>query len=162
MDLDHLSRLYNVAFIRNDARPGGFLAVDTSTMSDRDMDRFEDRFLPGAEYAGHLSVIGSGPGGMNYVDLAARPREMAYEHAAQNAKVEILAAFGVPESVTGNASGRTRHPDQGTPDQQSPRRIRGHRRRLRPGPPLHRGRARRAPGPAARRHPRLAPLAEGP
>ncbi|MFJ4342584.1 phage portal protein [Streptomyces sp. NPDC088915] len=107
VDLDHLSRLYNVAFIRNDARPGGVLAVDTSTMSARDMDRLEHRFLPGAEYAGHLSVIGSGPGGMNYVDLAARPREMAYEHASQNAKVEILAAFGVPESVTGNASGRT-------------------------------------------------------
>ncbi|MFE1270651.1 phage portal protein [Streptomyces sp. NPDC058758] len=107
VDLDHLSRLYNVAFIRNDARPGGVLAVDTSTLSDRDMNRLENRFLPGAEYAGHLSVIGSGPGGINYVDLAARPREMAYEHAAQNAKVEILAAFGVPESVTGNASGRT-------------------------------------------------------
>lgn len=44
---------------------------------------------------------------MNYVDLAARPREMAYEAAAQNAKIEILGAFGVPESVTGNASGRT-------------------------------------------------------
>ncbi|MEU3499258.1 phage portal protein [Streptomyces hundungensis] len=107
VDLDHLSRMYNVAFIRNDARPGGVLAVDTSTLSDREMDRLESRFLPGAEYAGHVSVIGSGPGGLNYVDLAARPREMAYEHAANNAKVEILAAFGVPESVTGNASKRT-------------------------------------------------------
>ncbi|MFD0352895.1 phage portal protein [Streptomyces sp. NPDC127110] len=105
VELDHLSRLYNVAFIKNDARPGGIVAVDTSALSDKEMDRLESRFLPGSEYAGHVSVIGSG--GMNYVDLAARPREMAYEHAAQNAKVEILAAFGVPESVTGNASGRT-------------------------------------------------------
>lgn len=107
IELDHLSRLYNVAFIRNDARPGGIVAVDTSSLSDREMDRLESRFLPGSEFAGHVSVVGSGPGGMNYVDLAARPREMAYEHAAQNAKVEILGAFGVPESVTGNASGRT-------------------------------------------------------
>ncbi|MER5482529.1 phage portal protein [Streptomyces sp. NPDC002812] len=107
IELDHLSRLYNVAFIRNDARPGGIVAVDTSSLSDREMDRLEARFLPGSEFAGHVSVVGSGPGGMNYVDLAARPREMAYEHAAQNAKVEILGAFGVPESVTGNASGRT-------------------------------------------------------
>lgn len=107
VELDHLSRLYNVAFIKNDARPGGIVAVDTSSLSDREMDRLESRFLPGSEFAGHVSVVGSGPGGMSYVDLAARPREMAYEHAAQNAKIEILGAFGVPESVTGNASGRT-------------------------------------------------------
>lgn len=107
VELDHLSRLYNVAFIKNDARPGGIVAVDTTSLNDREMDRLEARFLPGSEYAGHVSVVGSGPGGMNYVDLAARPREMAYEHAAQNAKIEILGAFGVPESVTGNASGRT-------------------------------------------------------
>jgi HK97 family phage portal protein len=107
VELDHLSRLYNVAFIRNDARPGGIVAVDTSSLTNEDMDRLEARFLPGSEYAGHVSVVGAGPGGMNYVDLAARPREMAYEHAANNAKIEILGAFGVPESVTGNASGRT-------------------------------------------------------
>ncbi|XKK51170.1 phage portal protein [Streptomyces sp. ARC14] len=88
--------MYNVAFIKNDARPGGIVAVDTSSLNDREMDRLEARFLPGSEYAGHVSVVGSGPGGMNYVDLAARPREMAYEHAAQNAKIEILGAFGVP------------------------------------------------------------------
>ncbi|RSS97239.1 phage portal protein [Streptomyces sp. WAC05292] len=107
VELDHLSRLYNVAFIKNDARPGGIVAVDTSSLSDKEMDRLEARFLPGSEFAGHVSVVGSGPGGMNYVDLAARPREMAYEAAAQNAKIEILGAFGVPESVTGNAAGRT-------------------------------------------------------
>ncbi|AWI32707.1 phage portal protein [Streptomyces tirandamycinicus] len=107
VELDHLSRLYNTAFIKNDARPGGIVAVDTSTLSPAEMDRLEARFLPGSEYAGHVSVVGAGPGGMNYVDLAAKPREMAYEHAAQNAKIEILAAFGVPESVLGNASGRT-------------------------------------------------------
>ncbi|WP_329317340.1 phage portal protein (plasmid) [Streptomyces sp. NBC_01278] len=107
VDLDHLSRLYNVTFIRNDARPGGVIAVDASSLSPQEMDRLESRFLPGSDYAGHLSVIGTGPGGMAYVDTAAKPRDMNYEHASQNAKLEILAAFGVPESVTGNASGRT-------------------------------------------------------
>lgn len=107
VELDYLSRLYNVAFIRNDARPGGIVAVDTSSLSEQEMNRLESRFLPGSEFAGHVSVVGAGPGGMNYVDLAAKPREMAYEHAAQNAKIEILGAFGVPESVLGNASGRT-------------------------------------------------------
>ncbi|MFC8640039.1 phage portal protein [[Kitasatospora] papulosa] len=107
IELDYLSRLYNVAFIKNDARPGGIVAVDTSSLSEQEMNRLESRFLPGSEFAGHVSVVGAGPGGMNYVDLAARPREMAYEHAAQNSKIEILGAFGVPESVLGNASGRT-------------------------------------------------------
>ncbi|MGW0757156.1 phage portal protein [Streptomyces sp. NPDC002814] len=107
IELDYLSRLYNVAFIKNDARPGGIVAVDTSSLSDQEMNRLESRFLPGSEFAGHVSVVGAGPGGMDYVDLAAKPREMAYEHAALNAKVEILGAFGVPESVLGNASGRT-------------------------------------------------------
>lgn len=107
IELDHLSRQYNVAFIKNDARPGGIVAVDTSSLTNDDMDRLEQRFLPGSQFAGHVSVVSAGQGGMDYVDLAARPREMAYEHAAQNAKIEILGAFGVPESVTGNASGRT-------------------------------------------------------
>ncbi|MFD3815128.1 phage portal protein [Streptomyces rubiginosohelvolus] len=107
VELDHLSRLYNVAFIKNDSRPGGVVAVDTTSLSDKEMDRLESRFLPGAEFAGHVSVVASGPGGLDYVDLAARPREMAYEAASQNSKIEILGAFGVPESVTGNASGRT-------------------------------------------------------
>ncbi|MYX26766.1 phage portal protein [Streptomyces sp. SID8381] len=107
VDLDHLSRLYNVQFIKNDARPGGVIAVDANTLNRQEMDRLESRFLPGSEFAGHLSVIASGPGGMSYVDTAAKPRDMNYEHASTNAKLEILAAFGVPESVTGNASGRT-------------------------------------------------------
>ncbi|MFF4276139.1 phage portal protein [Streptomyces sp. NPDC001536] len=107
VDLDHLSRLYNVMFIKNDARPGGVMAVDATTLNPQEMDRLESRFLPGAEFAGHLSVIAAGPGGMSYVDTAAKPRDMNYEHASANAKLEILGAFGVPESVTGNASGRT-------------------------------------------------------
>ncbi|MEV0254757.1 hypothetical protein AB0H82_10915 [Streptomyces sp. NPDC050732] len=61
----------------------------------------------GSEYAGHLSVIA----GVDVVRTAgagaAKPRAMNYEHASANAKLEILAAFGAPESVTGNASGRT-------------------------------------------------------
>lgn len=107
VDLDHLSRLYNVTFIKNDARPGGVIAVDATSLNPQEIDRLESRFLPGSEFAGHMSVIAAGPGGMNYVDTAAKPRDMNYEHASANAKLEILAAFGVPESVTGNASGRT-------------------------------------------------------
>ena len=45
--------------------------------------------------------------GADFVDTAASPREAAYESLRQVTKDEILAAFGVPESVIGNAAGRT-------------------------------------------------------
>ncbi|WP_232784361.1 phage portal protein, partial [Carbonactinospora thermoautotrophica] len=107
VELDHLSRLYNVSFIKNDGRPGGIVAVDADVLDDDEMERIEGKFAPGAQHAGQIKVIGVGPGGMNYVDVATRPRDMAYEHASQNAKQEILSAFGIGESVLGNAAGRT-------------------------------------------------------
>lgn len=107
IELDALSRLYNVSFIKNDSRPGGILAVDVDTMSDTEMSRLERKFKPGAHHAGELEVIAAGPGGLNYVDTTTRPRDMAYGDSSKNAKVEILSAFGIGESVLGNASERT-------------------------------------------------------
>ncbi|MFE2498962.1 phage portal protein [Streptomyces scopuliridis] len=63
--------------------------------------------MPGAQHAGETVVVGSGPGGLSYVDTSTRPRDMNYETLAKTAKDEILSAFGVPESVVGNASERT-------------------------------------------------------
>lgn len=107
VELDQLSRLYNVSFIRNDSRPGGVLAVDTDTLRDAEMERLERRFKSGAFNAGELAVVASGKGGLNYVDTTTRPRDMSYGEASQNAKNEVLTAFGVGESLLGNASGRT-------------------------------------------------------
>jgi len=103
VELDFFTRLYNVAFLKNDARPGGVLAVN-GEMDETSMDRIEDRFGKGAVEAGKLTVIA---GEVSYVDLAAQPRDMAHETTATIAKKEILTAFGVPESVIGDASGRT-------------------------------------------------------
>lgn len=107
IELDQLARLYNVNFIKNDARPGGVLSVDTNTMTDQEMARLESRFKPGAQAAGLLSVIAAGQGGLNYVDTTTRPRDMAYGETSKSAKEEILAAFGIGESVLSNASGRS-------------------------------------------------------
>lgn len=110
IELDQLSRQYNVSFIKNDSRPGGVLAVDTDSMSDAEMDRIERRFKGGGNgvyEAGQMTVVASGAGGVRYVDTTTRPRDMAYGEAALNAKTEILTAFGVGESLLGNASGRT-------------------------------------------------------
>lgn len=107
VELDFLSRIYNVQFIKNDSRPGGVLGVDADGMADEDLDRLERKFEPGVHAAGKITVLGTGPGGLNYVDTTTKPRDMAYHEAANNAKAEILAAFGIGESVLGNAAGRT-------------------------------------------------------
>lgn len=103
MELDFFARLYNVAFMRNDARPGGILGVD-GEMAQDEMDRVEDRFGVGPVEAGKLTVIN---GKISYVDLAAQPRDAQYETTAKTAKNEILTAFGCPESVIGHAADRT-------------------------------------------------------
>lgn len=107
VELDFLSRVYNVSFIKNDSRPGGVLGVDADGLSDEQLERLERKFEPGAHAAGKITVLGTGPGGLSYLDTTTKPRDMAYHEAAQNAKNEVLAAFGIGESVLGNAAGRT-------------------------------------------------------
>ncbi|MEW9530783.1 phage portal protein [Microbispora sp. NPDC049125] len=103
VELDFYARLYNVAFLRNDARPGGVIAIG-GELDESDMDRIEDKFGKGPTEAGKLTVIA---GDVSYVDLATRPRDMAYEAMAKSARNEILTAFGVPESLLGHAAERT-------------------------------------------------------
>lgn len=107
INLDTLARSYNVAFIRNDGRPGGIVGVDTDTLRDDEADRIERKFQPGVHTAGEIAVIATGQGGLRYVDTTTRPRDMAYGEMSGIVKNEILAAFGVGESLLGNASGRT-------------------------------------------------------
>ena len=103
IELDHFARLYNVAFMKNDGRPGGVLGV-SGDMEEEEMDRIESKFGRGPMESGRMTVIG---GEVSYVDTSARPRDMQYGQTSTTAKVEILAGFGVPESQLGNASGRT-------------------------------------------------------
>ncbi|NML55160.1 phage portal protein [Streptomyces sp. R302] len=107
VDLDVKARTYNISFIDNDGRPGGIVGIDLDGVDPQEVDRIQKRLAPGAHNAGQLTLVGTGPGGVTYVDTSARPREMAYETLATTAKNEILSAFGVYESVIGNASERT-------------------------------------------------------
>ncbi|MFK0295634.1 phage portal protein [Streptomyces sp. NPDC090442] len=107
VDLDVKARTYNIAYIDNDARPSGIIGIDVDGLDQREIDRIQQRLAPGAQHAGETVVVGSGPGGLNYVDTSTRPRDMNYQTLSQTAKIEVLAAFGVPESVIGNASERT-------------------------------------------------------
>lgn len=103
IELDYFARLYNVQFMRNDGRPGGIIGVD-GEMDELEMDRVEARFGKGPVEAGKLSVIN---GALTYVDTAAKPRDLQYGATSKNAKIEILVAFGVPESQLGNAADKT-------------------------------------------------------
>lgn len=107
VELDRLARAYNVNFINRDGRPGGIVGVDTEGLPAEELDRIARLFKPGAQHAGEVRAIGVGKGGMNYVDTSAKPRDMAYETTSDKARKEILAAFGVPESIAGDASDRT-------------------------------------------------------
>ncbi|MFJ2745330.1 phage portal protein [Streptomyces sp. NPDC087440] len=107
VDLDVKARTYNISFIDNDGRPGGVLGIDVDGVDSREIDRIQQRLATGAHHAGEIAIVGTGPGGLNYLDTSIRPREMAYETLSATSKGEILAAFGVPESVIGNASERT-------------------------------------------------------
>ncbi|MFM9629845.1 MULTISPECIES: phage portal protein [Streptomyces] len=107
VDLDVKARTYNISFIDNDGRPGGIVGIDLDGVDANEVERIQKRLAPGAHNAGQLTLVGTGPGGVTYVDTSARPREMAYETLSTTAKNEILSAFGVYESVIGNASERT-------------------------------------------------------
>ncbi|MFD9190401.1 phage portal protein [Streptomyces phaeochromogenes] len=107
VDLDIKARTYNISFIDNDGRPGGVIGIDLDGVDSGEVDRIQKRLAPGAHNAGQLTLVGTGPGGVSYVDTSARPREMAYETLSSVAKNEILSAFGVYESIIGNASERT-------------------------------------------------------
>ncbi|GAA2411344.1 hypothetical protein GCM10010404_81580 [Nonomuraea africana] len=104
VDQDFLAKIYNSSFMLNDGRPGGVLSVE-GRANESDARKLEERFGRGPAEAGKLTVIGGGK--LSYVDLAATPRDMAYGDMAARAKEEVLAAYGVGETVLGNSSGRT-------------------------------------------------------
>jgi HK97 family phage portal protein len=105
IEIENLSKFYNRNFLLNDGRPGGLLVV-RGDMEEEDKEELRSRFRGNVARAGAVSVIAS-EDGVDFVDTAASPRDASYTEMRQITKEEILAAFGVPESVIGNAAGRT-------------------------------------------------------
>lgn len=105
IEVEHLAKLYNRNFLLNDGRPGGLLVL-RGMIDDDDKQELQARFRGNLARTGGIGVISSDDGA-DFVDTAASPREAAYESLRQITKEEILASFGVPESVIGNAAGRT-------------------------------------------------------
>lgn len=105
IEVEQLAKLYNRNFLVNDGRPGGLIVLRGDIEED-DRQELTSRFRGNLRKTGGLSVIAS-EDGADFIDTGANPRDMAYSQMRALTKEEILAAFGVPESVIGNASGRT-------------------------------------------------------
>lgn len=105
IDIDVLARLYNRTFLQNDGRPGGIVGVK-GEMDDDVEEELDARFNVGTRGAGRITVLEAD--GLDWVDTAISPRDAQYVEALGLTKVDLLGAFGVPESVAyANASGRT-------------------------------------------------------
>lgn len=105
IEIENLAKLYNRNYLLNDGRPGGLLVV-RGEIDDDDKEELRSRFRGNISKTGQTTVISSDDG-VDFVDTSASPRDAAYMQMRQITKEEILAAFGVPESVIGNAAGRT-------------------------------------------------------
>lgn len=111
VEADILAKQFNRNFLMNDGRPGGILAIKGG-IEDEDAEILRNRFLGpalngGPQGAGRLTVLETGDGGVDFVDTATTPRDAQYSEMRKSLKEEILIAFGTPEAVIGNASGRT-------------------------------------------------------
>lgn len=104
IDLDRYARLYNRRFMEQDGRPGGILAVK-GNISDATAKRLQSRFTGGPEVAGRTTVIEADD--MAWQDTSGHPRDTQWGDTMDRMKRDITIAFGVPESVLGDASGRT-------------------------------------------------------
>jgi HK97 family phage portal protein len=105
VEIENLAKLYNRNYLLNDGRPGGLLVL-RGEIDDDDKEELKSRFRGNLSRTGYTSVIASDDGA-DYIDTSANPRDAAYVQMRQITKEEILASFGVPESVIGNAAGRT-------------------------------------------------------
>lgn len=105
IEVENLAKIYNRNFLLNDGRPGGLLVL-RSEINEEDKDELRSRFRGNISRTGTIGVISSDDGA-DFVDTAASPRDAAYVQMRTLTKEEILAAFGVPESIIGNSSNRT-------------------------------------------------------
>lgn len=103
-ETNYLARIFNRNFIANDGRPGLIISVNGMTNPQDALD-LKRRFSGGPGRAGETTVIENGQ--MDIKDTSGSPRDVQWADMLTTTKDDILIAFGVPESVMGNASGRT-------------------------------------------------------
>lgn len=108
IEFDYYSRVYNRNFVINDGRPGGILLIK-GEMEEEQSEEIARRFrgTTGSNIggAGRTTVLSAEDA--SFIDTSTNQRDAQYTEARMQNKEEILLAFGVPESVLGNASNRT-------------------------------------------------------
>jgi HK97 family phage portal protein len=108
VEFDYYSRVFNRNFVINDGRPGGMLVIK-GDMEEEQSEEIARRFrgTTGSNIggAGRITVLSAEDA--SFIDTSINQRDAQYTEARMQNKEEILLAFGVPESVIGNASGRT-------------------------------------------------------
>lgn len=103
VELDYFARVYARSFVLNDGRPGMMTAVE-GDLTDEELDRLERKMGSGPTAAGRNIMVA---GKLSSIDMARTPREADYQGTRKGTKDETLTGIGTPESVMGNASGRT-------------------------------------------------------
>lgn len=108
IEFDYYSRVYNRNFVINDGRPGGMLVIK-GDMEEEQSEEIARRFrgTTGSNIggAGRITVLAADDA--SFIDTSTNHRDAQYTEARSQNKEEILLAFGVPESVIGNAANRT-------------------------------------------------------
>lgn len=105
IDIENLAKAYNRNFLINDGRPG-LLLIANGEVDEDDRHELEARFRGGPTRAGNTTVLGI-EGGMTAIDMAANMRDASYVQMRELTKDEILAAFGVPETLLASVGDKT-------------------------------------------------------
>lgn len=103
VDLDKHARLYNRNLMQNQGRPDALLSVK-GEVGPETVEKLEAKFNHRASQGGTMAIQAEG---MTYADLTTNPRDMEWGQVMDRMKAEASMVFGVPESMMGNASGRT-------------------------------------------------------
>lgn len=104
VETDWLAHQFNRTYLQNGGRQGLLIALK-GQVSPEDAEEIKRRFSGGPMRAGEATVIEGD--GIDVKDMSGRPTDVQWADLMDTSKEEILMGFGVPESVMGNASGRT-------------------------------------------------------
>lgn len=105
---DWLAQHFNQTYLGNGGRQGLLIAVK-GEVDKEDMEELKRRFSGGPMRAGEATVIETGldGNGIDVRDMSGKPTDVQWGQLMDLTKNLVLMGFGVPESVMGNASGRT-------------------------------------------------------
>lgn len=105
IEIENLAKVYNRNYLLNDGRPGSLIVV-RGEMDDDDKEELRSRFRGNLNKTGQTTVLAADDG-VDFIDTSASPRDAAYAQMREITKIEILTAFGVPETIISQAGGRT-------------------------------------------------------